>query len=62
MGKRKMFRADFSTKSSVSPRGIIVRNESKSLKVFIAFALDIYPIHRDKEDIDFIVILHDDKY
>jgi len=39
-----MFRADVSTKSSVSPNGIIVRKDSKSLKVFIAFAFDIYPI------------------
>jgi hypothetical protein len=43
-GKSHMFRADVSTKSSVSPNGIIVRKDSKSLKVFIAFAFDIYPI------------------
>ena len=50
-----MFRAEVTTKSSVSPNGIIVRKDSKSLKVFIAFAFDIYPIHKSTWDIDFIV-------
>jgi len=39
-----MFRALVERKSSFFPNGIIVRNESKSLKVFIAFDFDIYPI------------------
>ena len=43
------------TKSSVFASGIIVRKESKSLKVFIAFAFDIYPIHRLTIGYSFIV-------
>jgi len=34
---------------------MIVRKASKPLKVFIAFNLDIYPIHSSKQDIDFVV-------
>jgi UDP-glucose 4-epimerase len=39
------------------PMGIIVRKASKSLKVFIAFDLDIYPIHRPNGNIDFVVTI-----
>jgi hypothetical protein len=47
-GKRNINLADVSTNSSPLPMGIIVRKASKSLKVFIAFNLDIYPIHSFK--------------
>ena len=42
-GNRNMYWADVKTKSSVLPKGIMVRKDSKSLKVFIAFIFDIYP-------------------
>src|SRR4030067_598351 len=47
-GNKNMYSADVATKSSPLPMGIIVRKASKSLKVFIAFDLDIYPIHSPK--------------
>ena len=43
-GKSHMLLALVNTKSSVSAKGIIVKKDSKSLKVFIAFDFDIYPI------------------
>ena len=42
-GKRYMCSAVVKMKSSFPPTGIIVRKDSKSLKVFIAFTGDIYP-------------------
>jgi len=42
-GNRNMDSADVTTKSSVLPQDIMVRKDSKSLKVFIAFIFDIYP-------------------
>lgn len=50
-----MFRADVCTKSSVFANGMIVKKESKSLKVFIAFTFDIYPIHSPTMKYSFIV-------
>jgi hypothetical protein len=44
-GKRYTCSAEVKTKSSFPPTGMIVRKASKSLKVFIAFIFDIYPIH-----------------
>jgi UDP-glucose 4-epimerase len=52
-----MFLAEVYTNSSVLANGIIVRNDSKSLKVFIAFDFDIYPFTGPNRDIDFIVSL-----
>jgi hypothetical protein len=50
-----MFLAEVCTKSSVLANGIIVRKDSKSLKVFIAFNFDIYPLTGPNRDIGFIV-------
>jgi hypothetical protein len=47
-GKRNINLADVSTNSSPLPIGIIVKKASKSLKVFIAFNVDIYSIHSSK--------------
>jgi len=57
-GKRNILRELVCTNSSVCPTGIIVRKLSNSLKVFIASNFDIYPLSGEKEDIDFIVMLH----
>ena len=54
-GNRNMYSEDVMTKSSVLPNGIIVRKESKSLKVFIAFIFDIYPTLTQIGNIDFVV-------
>jgi hypothetical protein len=45
IGNKKIFFAEVSRKSSVCAKGMIVKKDSKSLKVFIAFDFDIYPIH-----------------
>ena len=58
-GKRYMFCALVEIKSSFFPNGITVKNESKSLKVFIAFEFDIYPITLIQIGYRFIVRLHD---
>jgi hypothetical protein len=42
-GKRFTFSAVVKIKSSFPPTGIMVRKDSKSLKVFIGFTGDIYP-------------------
>jgi len=43
MGKRYTCSAVVKMKSSFPPAGMIVRKDSISLKVFIAFSGDIYP-------------------
>lgn len=54
-GNKNMNSAEVVTNSSPQPMGMIVRKASKSLKVFIAFDLDIYSIHRPNGHIDFVV-------
>ncbi len=44
-GNSQMFSAVVKMKSSFPPTGIMVRKDSKSLKVFIAFGGDIYLIN-----------------
>jgi len=42
-GNSQTFSAVVKMKSSFPPTGIMVRKDSKSLKVFIVFTGDIYP-------------------
>ena len=54
-GKSHMFSAVVKMKSSFPPTGMMVRKDSKSLKVFIAFTGDIYLPTLPIENIGFIV-------
>ena len=55
MGKSHMFDAVVNMKSSFPPTGMMVRKDSKSLKVFIAFIGDIYLQTLPIENIGFVV-------